>query len=258
MGDICATCGNEYACLHESHYYKKPSHKPDSWPSCPECGERYKRLGGHWKANPDHRPELTEYQHNVVVGVLMGDGHIKQDTSTSYLQVNITESQYLGYLDDIFGILSTSNIHVTRTAEEVAEHTVKTGFSDSATQESCKDVYNWRTRNHPVFNEYRKWYSSGSKVFPDDILLSPVVLKHWYCCDGNLNTHENRGTVRIGLSNEFENKKKIESYFIKSGLPKPSWDKNQIWFRVGESEELLEYMGDPLPGFEYKWPDRYK
>mgnify|MGYP007057105309 CR=1 FL=1 len=34
--------------------------------TCPKCGTEYKRLGGHWRYNPDHRPELTEKQLDII------------------------------------------------------------------------------------------------------------------------------------------------------------------------------------------------
>jgi len=256
MGSICETCGDEFKCLYKSHYYKKPSHKPNEWPSCPDCGERYKRLGGHWKYNPTHRPELSNTQHKIVTGLLMGDGHIKEDSSTSYLQVNMTNRRYLEMLNTQFGCLSTNNIHLAVSAKKVAEQTRESEFSNSATEDSCKDVYNWRTRNHPIFNEYRQWYSSGKKVFPSDIELSPTVLKHWYCSDGNINTSENRGTLRIGVQSQ--KKERIEELFSSRNLPEPSWDRGSIWFTVDDSEKMYKYMGDAPDGFEYKWPKRLR
>jgi hypothetical protein len=119
-------------------------------------------------------------------------------------------------------------------------------------------VYHWQTRNHPDFSTFRDWYGSGAKVFPEDIRLTPTVLKHWYVCDGNLAKSESYPYIRIGISNEKDNKEKIEGYFENAGLPRPQWytkgeTGHQLSFTVEESLEIFDYIGGPLPGFEYKW-----
>jgi hypothetical protein len=67
----------------------------------------------------------------------------------------------------------------------------------------------------------------------------------------------NSATVVIYTSNEIENKQKIESYFKRSGIPKPvNWMDYGMYWDKSDSIELLKYMGEPLPGFEYKWDVR--
>jgi len=70
------------------------------------------------------------------------------------------------------------------------------------------------------------------------------------------------------MSNEIENTNKVSEYFSNIGLPKPSnysiskrnsvtKNCNAVW-TVEDSQKLFDYMGEPLPDFEYKWPEEYR
>lgn len=187
----------------------------------------------------------------------MGDGTIfrKTENHNPNLRISVIQRDYLEYLDGVFGQLSTG-VMLSRTAEEGAEKNRKSGFSPNAVEENYSDVYRLITRNHPELSEYHNWYSGGKKTFPDDINLTPTTLKHWFVCDGNMSDTR----IRIGLSNERNNKEKIESYFP---VPVQRWDETSrsdgsircaAVFSTENSKKLFSYMGEPLPGFGYKWP----
>lgn len=62
------------------------------------------------------------------------------------------------------------------------------------------------------------------------------------------------------MLNEKNNTDKIESYFTTyCGVNKFHWDESEnrcdLVFTVDTTEKLFDYMGEPLPGFEYKWPN---
>jgi len=100
-------------------------------------------------------------------------------------------------------------------------------------------------------------------VWPEKIELTPTVLKHWYCGDGNWNNGSCNNSIQISMANEKENTDKITQMFINVGLPAPSnynisGKRCAAQFTVEQSKELWEYMGEPLPDFEYKWPEQYR
>jgi len=233
---------------------------------CPKCGEEYERLGTHWNYFPSHRPELTQKQLEITIGSLMGDGCIINSSKNCLLRISMISPNYLEYLDDIFGCLATG-VSLEKTAAENAKENRDSGFSPNAKKENYSDVYCWYTRKHPKFNEFRGWYSTGKKVWPENIELTPTVLKHWYVGDGNYN--KSKRTISIAISNEVKNTEKISQYFTDVRLPKPS---NYFTFKqeksenkgcdaqwsVNDSQKLWEYMGEPLPDFEYKWPEEHR
>lgn len=224
---------------------------------CPECDGKYKKLGCHWRYNPDHRPSFTDYQRDVITGLLMGDGSLNRSSSNPHLGVQMITPNYLQYIDQIFGCIGTG-VKFSMTAAESAERNRDSGLRPTANENDYSDVYRWQTRCHPELHEFN-WYKTGEKVWPEDIELTPTVLKHWYCGDGHWANNAQNSCVSIAMSNEMENKDKINKYFRKVGLPEPS---NYIGckaeFTKEQSHKLWEYMGEPLPDFEYKWPERYR
>jgi hypothetical protein len=233
---------------------------------CPECGDEYTNLGQHWRWNPSHRSELTQKQLEITIGSLMGDGCIISSHKSCYLKIGMISPNYLEYLNHIFGCLG-NGVTLRNTAAESAKNARDSGFSPNAKEKNCSDFYVWRTKSHPKFNGFRDWYSTGEKVWPENIELTPTVLKHWYVGDGNYSNKLGQKYIRISMANEVENTEKVSQYFVDAGLPKPSnYDiqennysgKCNAEWAVEGSQKLFDYMGEPLPDFEYKWPEEYR
>jgi len=218
---------------------------------CNSCGKRFEHIGNHWRYKPEHRPNISENQIEILTGILMGDGSLYRDSKNVSFRVGNTNVEYLEYLDGKFQDIS-NGVTLSQTSESVAS----SGFGSNNSEE-YKDIYLWRTTSHPQLNKFRNWYSAGEKVWPEHIELTPRVLKNWYCCDGSTN---DSGWIKFTLRNEFHNKCKIENYFRDSGLPLPNrWSENKdACWSVKNSKKLWKYMGSPLPGFEYKWPKTFK
>lgn len=198
----------------------------------------------------------------------MGDGSISYGNSKNpSIQCSCINKKYLNYLDNFFGLLSTEPFK-SRTAEELAESNRKSGFDPSANAKTYSDQYYWKTVSHPELKKFSNWYDSGEKVWPEDMVLTPTILKHWYCGDGHYNNYNN-GRIEISMDNEYKNNKKVLSYFdnININLTESRFNKYKrkdgrqcctLQFRESQSEILWECMGDPIPGFEHKWPERFK
>lgn len=237
---------------------------------CPSCGKNFERIGQHWSMSSScEYPELTANQKDIITGVLMSDGYIDhgRNEENPRLAVKMITPDYLYYLDKEFPALGTG-VKLCLTAEESAKQNRKTGFSTNAKSENYSDVYRWQTRGHPELQEFSDWYSSGEKVWPENIGLTPTVLKHWYCGDGYWNNNSSQNHIKICMANEVENIEKVNKIFKSAGLPTPSnynihERKNgslncSAYFTIEQSKELWNYMGSPLPGFEYKWPEGFK
>lgn len=235
---------------------------------CPDCGKKYERVGHHWTMSSScSYPNYTEKQKQIITGLLMGDASVTvSENRKPMLSIDTITPKYLNYISKQFGILS-GEITKTLTAKENAQRLRNSGFSKNAKEENYSDVYSLRLKRHPELKEFRNWYSTGKKIWPEDIELTPTVLKHWYCCDGCWKNKGNANNIQISISDQFEYKEKINDYFISSNLPKPSsytsWErkdgsiKGDITWTTEQSKKLWQYMGEPLPDFEYKWPERY-
>ncbi len=222
---------------------------------CDCCGNEYERIASHWAHKQSHKPSLTQKQKEIVTGLLLGDGWLNRGNKNPFVGIETVSDQYLEYISDQFGILGM-DVFEYRSAEENANRNKNIESTDKA--ENYSDTYRWRSRTHPELQKWADWYSTGEKVWPEGIELTPTVLKHWYCGDGNWNNSNSNNYIRISTSNEIENKNKINKMFNEVGLAIPSnFDGINMEFTVEQSKELWEYMGKPLPDFEYKWPEKY-
>jgi len=231
---------------------------------CTQCGNEYQRIGQHWSLSSDcSHPSFTDHQREVITGLLMGDGCIhKAKNGNPYLVCSMISENYLQHIDDQFGVFGNV-VSLKMTAAESAEHVRETGFDQNADADDYQDLYRWRSIRHPELQEFADWYASGKKVWPESIELTPTVLKHWYCGDGNWNNSGTNNYIRIAMANEVNNTDKVNQLFENAGLPSPSnYDISEnnciAEFTVDKSRELWQYMGEPLPDFEYKWPEQYR
>lgn len=184
---------------------------------CQECGKEVSRLGIHWY-NQDHYPDLSQYERDLLRGLLLGDGSV----SKRCIRVTNTNYEFLKWVGEELGILSSS----------VKEYS---------------DRWMFNSRSHPFFGELRGWYSSGSKRFPEDLELSPIMVKMWYCGDGNLGSRGNR--AQISTANEADRPEYLKRLFADVGLY-PTWDGYKLSFQL---EEFVDYVGESIPGMRYKW-----
>jgi len=235
---------------------------------CPQCGNEYQRVASHWGRGLCEWPSFTDHQREIITGLLMGDGTINRMNDTNpRLKCNMISPNYLKYIDDEFGVFG-KGVSLKKTDKKSAKECRDRGFGPNAKAENYSNIYRWWSMCHPELEEFAEWYSTGKKVWPCDIELTPTVLKHWYCGDGDWHNSNSHNHIRISMSNEIKNTDKVDQMFEKVGLPSPcNYDiserkdgsKNcKAEFTVEQSKKLWEYMGEPLPDFEYKWPAQYR
>jgi len=198
----------------------------------------------------------------------MGDGCVRRygdGNERPFVQVTNTSEKYLQHLSsEVFPVLSTEPT-LFKTAEEAAKDARKSGFRTDAEASNYSTQYQWWTKSHPEIRTYGSWYSSGSKVFPESIKLTPTTLKHWFVGDGTFYNKGTRKRVTIALNNERENRQKIENMFEWAGFEDFTWTRcdnqsghgGQAAMNLNKkgTKWFFRYIGDPLPGFERKWPD---
>jgi len=220
---------------------------------CQQCDTEYETLGLHWsKSGQCDYPEWSNESHEIAAGLLMGDAYLSTANKNPRIEVKMITPEYLRHVDNIFDSQGTGVRHYM-TAEQSAEQAVSNGLRPKAEAENYNDVWRWNTISTPELDRYRDWYDGG-KVWPDDIDLTPTTLKHWYVGDGHLEVRGNSKRMSIGASNEMERFDKVLAYFDAAGLPKPAINGSNLRWNVDGTEQLFDYMGEPLPGFDNKWP----
>ena len=230
---------------------------------CHECGKEYtnKGIGHHWRQSSCSYPVPSIRQKEIFTGLLMSDATIQDTGSYPMMRIGMTNRLFLEWLEKELGLLCSSLV-LKKTAEDSARHARKTGFRPKAKTKNYRDVYALTTRSLPFFERLLEWYSTGEKVFPE-IKLTPTIVKMWYCGDGNLAVRREENYqhyAQITCSNEKDRMGKLQKMFNQAGFD-PSISKNdgRLSFSNKETKELLSWMGDPPPGFKYKWEiDNYE
>jgi len=115
---------------------------------CQQCGNEYQRIGGHWsKSSSCSHPSFTDHQQKIITGLLMGDGSICFSNKNPYVEVSMISPNYLQYVANEFGVLS-SGVSLKMTAAENAKAKRDSGFSPNANAENYSDVYRWCSMSH--------------------------------------------------------------------------------------------------------------
>jgi hypothetical protein len=198
--------------------------------TCPDCGkDGLKNLGMHISQSKCQYPNLSENQKEVLSGILMGDGHVRE---SGIFEVAVKEKEYLDNVVNIFPdwLITKSGVHSFY--NESADGEIMWRFRTV----SCEETENMRDN----------WYENGNKNYPiENIELSATVLKHWYATDGGLD-----GYNRPCLYSSNEDTEVLRDWIANHGYDVCN-DKYSVRFNESGAEKLLSDIGK-IPGYEYK------
>lgn len=180
-----------------------------------------------WKDLLSKNPRLllTQRQHDVLIGMLMGDGNLRLRDKNALFRVEHSEKQR-GYLFWTYHLFKEFTL---REPSETLRKNHKSLF------------YSFTTFTHPVFNYYYcLFYKNGPKMITKEILemLTPQSLAVWICDDGS---YSNSGEHIILCTNSFslQEHKLMQRYF------KEKWSLNcSIRFRDQKYYYLSFYKED--------------
>lgn len=195
---------------------------------CSDCGGLFTHLGKHTSQSECSLPELSKRQKEIVVGVLMGDGTISEKSNSCEFAVGMVTEEFIEWLQLELQPFS-SKISVRETEN--------------------RDLYRLTTTPHKYFEELRDWYESGEKRYPNDLSLTPLILKTWYVTDGTISN----GYPRIAASNESDRPEYLCSLFNDLPFDVKFDGEKDIQVDANDTEDFFNYIGSPPPGFEYKW-----
>ena len=219
---------------------------------CPNCGEVFSSLAMHWYHGSCPYPELGSRRREILTGLLLGDGSIPEVPGNHSFRLPMINRRFLEWFNERMEYLTTG-VRLVHTAAKLAEDNRESGFSPTAEAENYHDTYVVRTRAHPYFNELRSWYDSGQKRFPAGLELTPTLTKFWYVSDGYLDVGQwGRPRIEIKARNESDRPDFLVSLFRDVGF-NPVFKRHELRFTCDDTEALIEWMGDPPAGFEYKW-----
>lgn len=217
----------------------------------------------HWnRSSSCDYPPLTDFQREMLTGVLMGDGDIHHRHETNPLfRVRMTSKPFIEHIDSFLGPLS-KGMFLDRDAEGMSQQAVANQKEERdgvrvVNEENYNDLYGVRSCSHPEMREFAEWYSNGEKRFPDDLTLTPTILKYWYACDGWLASEAGcRDRLWIKCTNESDRPEYLMTRFHDVGFDSANVTRHSIYLNGMDTLEALQWMGDAPPGFEYKWAVR--
>lgn len=159
---------------------------------CHNCYVRLRRQGQITNLPKKALPEsLTNKQHQVLVGHLLGDGCLykHKPTHNPYfcIQRQSRDREYLEWSAQTFQDFLTRPVFEgttfdTRTSKEYAWSKMK-------------------TKQAPVYAPfYEEWYPEGTKVVPRNLVLTPLILAVWFLDDGCVMQHKSSSRIRLKLA----------------------------------------------------------
>lgn len=232
---------------------------PEGHTLCQECGETYKAIGQHWSGKQCSHPQISNYQDDIIKGLMLGDGSLYRTTKNASMYVSSTNRDFLEWIDSEMGVMCTGNYNVV-TEEDHLEYAEDHGSIQPNSQ--YKDVWTIKLRAHPYFNQYREWYGekNGRQVVMDvpEIEISPVMARVWYCSDGHMDFDEyGSGHVIFTSENFGQHNERLMGSFTGRGFGGHIENHNvmdgRIVFNRSGTQKFLDWIGEPIDGFEYKW-----
>lgn len=196
--------------------------------------------------------KLTLRQREVLVGLLLGDGHIEQPYITPRARLKIEQrARAHAYVVWLYGIFRAWVRNGIKSREVVL----------STTHMSYQKNY-FTTYAHEEFLPYRQlFYPTGKKIVPHNIgeLLTPVGLATWFMDDGSVKSHQSKG--RILNTHSFSHEEVnllcevLRNKFSLRAWPRKQRDGVQVYIS-GKSATLLQQLVEPyvVPEMHYKLP----
>jgi len=175
--------------------------------------------------------DLSFIQEQVLYGILLGDGSIKDKNSISFSH-SLKQKDYLDFLEQLFG-----NIYINK-------YKYTTGFGSHALRYtmSNKELFNNLINNCSVNNKKRitkKWIEK----------LTPIAIAFWYMDDGNIdNKHRKNQKANLATQGFDLNELKIiqnilfNKFRIKGHLKKKNKQKEQYSLRFSVDESKIFFL----------------
>ena len=219
----------------------------------------YHRSGDALLRNSSNYVELLEDKEfcQVIDGELLGDGCITRQNlrnKTYYIFTYQTvNEQYARYLHSIISqkIKSLSKVYI---GQNKKVHYINNKLV-------VNNVFYALRFAHKVFQSfYNRWYISGHKKVPCDLLLSPTICLHWYIGDGTICARSS-SVITLCTQSFKENEidfliQQLNSIGLRATKCLYNKLKQQFIMRIicGHALNFLSFIGQsPVTSYAYKW-----
>jgi len=196
--------------------------------------------------------KLKLRQRRILVGLLLGDGHIEQPYSTPRARLRVEQredvKEYVSWLYENF--------------QEWVHRSVRIRTKFLKSTGKTYQYHEFTTYAHEEYLPYRQlFYPAGKKVIPENIdtLLTPLGLAVWFMDDGSIKSHECRGRI-INTHSFTENEVKrlcsvLNKKFELNAWPRYQKDGIQVYISAKSADTLATLLTPYiLPVMRYKLP----
>ena len=143
--------------------------------TCPVCGQTDERLPRHWSSESCSWPDVTRRQHDLVIGLLLGNATISGESANKCLQLVATNRTFATWIFEELDWLADSLVRIDPPN------------SPDQTEHAANHCYRVRARTHPKLMTYReRGDASGEKRVPLHLDLPVRSACVWYACSGEL------------------------------------------------------------------------
>ena len=176
---------------------------------------------------------LTERQEDIIIGMLMGDACVTNDTKHPRLRTGMVTEDFVDWLHDELSPISL-------------------GVKEGLVTDAGNQIYQFYTTPHPRLTKFREWYGADGKKYPVNLSLNSLRAKIWYACDGSLRwDHQNHSPhVRISVANESEREEFLQGLFENMN---PTLSCGMLEFSPDDTSRFLSWTEPSVPGFKRKW-----
>jgi len=193
---------------------------------------------------------LSEFQKEVLIGLLLSDGCLERTKNSSGARLKVSQSgnqhEFVEWLYEVFKNFVQTPPRLKQTHRNGKNHS--------------EVVFN--TLTHPGFKNFHEmFYPQGRKIIPESInkSLTQTAFAVWFMGDGSIKSKECRGRILNTQSFDRDEIERLivilkDNFNLKSSI-RMQKDGLQIYISAKSAETLNYLLGDKiLPSFSYKLP----
>ena len=209
--------------------------------TCPICGRTDEQLPHHWSAESCSWPDVTRRQHDLVIGLLLGNATISGESANKHLRFVTTNRTFATWVFEELDWLADSLVRVDPPK------------STDQTEHTLNHRYRVRTRDHPELTSCCEWYdASGEKRVPFHLDLPARSARVWYASSGELHWQDDNHPSAGFTARDDKRANRIAGLIERAEF-EPTRTGTQVRLPPRETHVFLEWIGDPVPGVGYKW-----
>lgn len=202
--------------------------------ACPQCGAEYAWFAQHWARSADcGHPVLDDHQHDMVQGLLLGDGSVEGNPEgNAKIRFATATRRFAEWAYDHLGWIASS--------------------LDRHSRSDGEDQFRVVTLAHPELNHYRDWYGDDGKRLPCGYRFTPTAARAFHACDGTLSFgYRGRPHIEYRAATE-QYRDRLLAALSRAGFSATESEK-RVRILADGVDAWLEWIGDPAPGVSHKW-----